>query len=70
MAGAEMWQRTFAAKDRRAAKRGMFLGTAIHGVTILLVYFMGAVGRQILGGSERREIFLESSPSFCRWGRW
>ena len=49
MAGAEMWQRAFAAKDRRAAKRGMFLGTAVYGVTILLVYFMGVVGRQILG---------------------
>ena len=50
MAGAEMWQRAFAAKSRRAAKRGMFLGTAVYGVTIVLVYFMGVVGRQILGG--------------------
>ena len=50
MAGAEMWQRAFSAKSRRAAKRGMFLGTAVYGVTIVLVYFMGVVGRQILGG--------------------
>ncbi|MGO5021670.1 sodium:solute symporter family protein [Lawsonibacter sp. LCP25S3_G6] len=49
MAGAEMWQRAFAARDRKAAKRGMFLGTAVYGVTILLVYFMGVVGRQIIG---------------------
>lgn len=49
MAGAEMWQRAFAARDRRAAKRGMFLGTAVYGVTILLVYFMGVVARQIIG---------------------
>ena len=49
MAGAEMWQRAFAARDRRAAKRGMFLGTAVYGVTIVLVYFMGVVGRQIIG---------------------
>ena len=44
-----MWQRAFAAKDRKAAKKGMFLGTAVYGVTIVLVYFMGVVGRQILG---------------------
>lgn len=49
MAGAEMWQRAFAARDRRAAKRGMFLGTAVYGVTIILVYFMGVVARQIIG---------------------
>ena len=49
MAGAEMWQRAFAARDRRAAKRGMFLGTAVYGVTIVLVYFMGVVARQIVG---------------------
>ena len=30
MAGAEMWQRAFAAKDRKAAKKGMFLGTAVY----------------------------------------
>lgn len=49
LAGAEMWQRAFAAKDRRSAKKGMFLGTSVYGVTIILVYFMGTIGRQIIG---------------------
>ena len=43
MAGAEMWQRAFAAKDAKAAKRGMFLGTSVYGLTIILVFFMGIV---------------------------
>ena len=49
MAGAEMWQRAFAAKNRKAAKRGMFLGTSVYGVTIFLVFFMGIVAHQIVG---------------------
>ena len=49
MAGAEMWQRAFAAKDRKSAKEGMFLGTAVYGLTIILVYFMGTVAHQIIG---------------------
>ncbi len=49
MAGAEMWQRAFAAKDRKAAKKGMFLGTFVYGLTIVLVYFMGVVAHQIIG---------------------
>lgn len=49
MAGAEMWQRAFAAKDHKAAKKGMFLGTAVYGVTITLVYFMGIIAHQIIG---------------------
>lgn len=49
MAGAEMWQRAFAAKDRHSAKEGMFLGTGVYGLTILLVYFMGTVAHQIIG---------------------
>lgn len=49
MAGAEMWQRAFAAKDRKAAKKGMFLGTAVYGVTIFLVFFMGIIAHQIIG---------------------
>ncbi len=51
MAGAEMWQRAFAAKDRSAAKRGMFLGTSVYGATIILVFFMGIVAHQIVGDS-------------------
>ena len=49
MAGAEMWQRAFAAKDRRSAKEGMFLGTTVYGVTIILVWFMGVIAHQIIG---------------------
>ena len=49
MAGAEMWQRAFAAKDRKSAKKGMFLGTSVYGVTILLVWFMGVIAHQIIG---------------------
>lgn len=48
MAGAEMWQRAFAARDRKSAKKGMFLGTAVYGVTIILVWFMGVVAHQIV----------------------
>lgn len=48
LAGAEMWQRAFAAKSRKAAKKGMFLGTSIYAVTILLVFFMGLAGQQLL----------------------
>lgn len=49
MAGAEMWQRAFAAKDRKSAKKGIFLGTAVYGVTIFLVFFMGIIAHQIIG---------------------
>ena len=49
MAGAEMWQRAFAAKDRSSAKKGMFLGTAVYGITIALVYFMGVAAHQVIG---------------------
>lgn len=49
MAGAEMWQRAFAAKDSKAAKKGMFLGTSVYGATIILVFFMGIAAHQIVG---------------------
>ena len=49
MAGAEMWQRAFAAKDSKSAKKGMFLGTSVYGCTIILVFFMGVVAHQIVG---------------------
>jgi len=48
IAGAEMWQRAFAAKDKKTAKKGMFLGTSIYGVTIFLIFFMGLIGRQLI----------------------
>ncbi len=50
MAGAEMWQRALAAKDRTAAKKGMFLGTAVYAVTIVLMFFMGIAAHQVIGG--------------------
>lgn len=49
MAGAEMWQRAFAAKDRKSAKEGMFLGTSVYGITIILVWLMGVIAHQIVG---------------------
>jgi SSS family solute:Na+ symporter len=49
LAGAEMWQRAFSAKDRKSAKEGMFLGTSVYGITIILVFFMGTVAHQIVG---------------------
>lgn len=48
LAGAEMWQRAFAAKDGKAAKRGMFWGTAVYAVTIVLLFIMGLAAQQIL----------------------
>ena len=48
MAGAEMWQRAFAAKSKKAAKRGRFAGTSVYACTILLVFFMGLVAHQLL----------------------
>ena len=48
LAGAEMWQRAFAAKDRKTAKRGTFLGTAVYMITIGLIFYMGLLGRQLL----------------------
>ena len=41
MAGAEMWQRAFAAKSRKAAKEGMFWGTSIYGCTIFIILMLG-----------------------------
>lgn len=49
MAGAEMWQRAFSAKDASSARKGMILGNSVYGITIALVFFMGIVGHQILG---------------------
>lgn len=41
LAGAEMWQRAFAAKSRKAAKEGMFAGTSIYALTIFVTLFIG-----------------------------
>lgn len=48
MAGAEMWQRAFAAKTKKAAKRGMFWGTFVYACTIVLLFIMGLSAQQIL----------------------
>ena len=48
MAGAEMWQRAFAAKDRKSARQGMFWGTAVYACTIALLFLMGLAAQQIL----------------------
>lgn len=49
LAGAEMWQRAFAAKDQKSAKQGMFWGTFIYACTIAFMYFMGLVAHQVIG---------------------
>lgn len=48
MAGAEMWQRAFAAKSRKAAKRGMFWGTAVYAVCVCMILVMGLAAQQLL----------------------
>lgn len=41
LAGAEFWQRAFAAKDKKSAFRGQFWGTSIYAVTIVITMFIG-----------------------------
>ena len=41
IAGAEFWQRAFAAKSDKAAFRGQFWGTAVYAVTIVITMFIG-----------------------------
>ncbi len=48
MAGAEMWQRAFAAKSRKAAKRGMFLGTAVYAVCVCMILVMALAAQQLM----------------------
>lgn len=52
LAGAEMWQRAFAAKSQKAAKNGLFLGTLAYGLTIPLVWFMGVVAHQLVSAEK------------------
>lgn len=52
LAGAEMWQRAFAANSQKAAKKGLFLGTLIYGLTIPLVWFMGVVTHQLVSADK------------------
>lgn len=48
MAGAEMWQRAFAAKNRKAAKRGMFFGTIVYVVCVSMVLVMALAAQQLI----------------------
>ena len=41
IAGAEFWQRAFAAKDRKSALKGQFGGTAVYACTIVITLFLG-----------------------------
>jgi len=41
LAGAEMWQRAFAAKTPKDAKQGMLLGNTAYGLTIIISVFLG-----------------------------
>lgn len=41
IAGAEFWQRAFAAKDRKVAFKGQFIGTLVYAVTIVITMFIG-----------------------------
>lgn len=41
IAGAEFWQRAFAAKDRKTAFKGQFWGTSVYAVTIVITMFIG-----------------------------
>ncbi len=48
IAGAEMWQRAFAAKDSKTAKRGMFLGSTSYGYAIVMIVILGLCGQVLL----------------------
>ena len=41
IAGAEFWQRAFAAKDSKTAFKGQFWGTSVYAVTIVITMFIG-----------------------------
>lgn len=40
LAGAEMWQRAFASKTPKDARKGMFLGNSVYGLTIIISVFL------------------------------
>ncbi len=48
VAGAEMWQRAFAAKSRKDAKRGLFWGTAVYAVCVSMILVMALAAQQLL----------------------
>lgn len=41
LAGAEFWQRAFAAKNPKTALRGQFAGTVVYALTIFITLFLG-----------------------------
>ena len=48
IAGAEFWQRAFAAKDRKTAFKGQFWGTAVYAVTIVITMLIGLCAALLL----------------------
>lgn len=48
MAGTDMWQRAFAAKNRTVAKRGMLFGTLVYGCCMVMVFVMALVAKQLI----------------------
>ena len=48
MAGAEYWQRAMAAKNRKTATRGLFLGTGVYALTIIVTLFLGLAAAILL----------------------
>jgi len=47
LAGAEFWQRAFAARDRKSALEGQFAGTTVYACTILITLFLGLAAAQL-----------------------
>lgn len=48
IAGAEFWQRAFAAKDKKAAFKSQFWGTSVYAVTIVITMFIGLAAALLL----------------------
>lgn len=50
LAGAEMWQRAFAAKSRKAATQGMVWGNSVYALTIFITLFIGLAALKLYPG--------------------
>ncbi len=48
IAGAEFWQRAFAAKDKKTAFKSQFWGTSVYAVTIVITMFIGLAAALLL----------------------
>ena len=44
---AEMWQRAFAARNQRVARRGMIIGTVCFVITTFIIFYLGISGRAL-----------------------